>query len=168
MFDSLWDQVGACFDTDDGSLPGIEVSKLSPDELAAIYAMLRSRSHVEGDPPEFWSTVEEASRPVDSVPNAAALVASGQAEAFHMLIAGLVASGVPLPPIGVFVWPDTIELDYRMGSDWGPPQVAGFFELLRDCCRLAAGALVVPADCEGPPYPKRFLQAWSSFVGGAA
>jgi hypothetical protein len=164
--DRLWNQVGVCFDTDDGSLPGIEVSRLSPDEVAAIYAMLRSRSHVEGDPPEFWSTVEEASLPVDSVPNAAALVASGHAEAFHMLAGGIVANGVLLPPLGVFVWPDTIELDYRMGSDWGPVQVAGLFELLRDCCRLASGAVVVPAEFEGPPYPDRFLLAWSSFGGG--
>ncbi len=168
MSESLWDQVGICFDTDDGSLLGIEVSKLSPDEVAAIYAMLRSRSRVEGDPPEFWSNVKEASLPVDSVPNAAALVASGQAEAFRMLVAGIVANGVPLPPVGVFVWPDTIELDYRMGSDWGPDQVAGFFELLRDCCRLASGAVVVPAECEGPPYPDRFLWAWSSYAGGTA
>jgi hypothetical protein len=56
-----------------------------------------------------------------------------------------------------------VELDYRMGQEWGPAQVAGFFELLRDCCGLDPSAVVVPAEFEGPPYPDRFLRAWSSY-----
>jgi hypothetical protein len=165
--DKLWDRVSDCFDTDDGSLPGIEVSNLSQSEVAAIFAMLRSRSHIDSDVPNFWSIIEAVSKPVDSVPNAAALVASGQAEAFHMIVGGIVANGVPLPPIGIFVWPDTIELDYRMGCGWGSSQVVGFFELLWDCSQLAANAVVAPAEFEGPPYPDRFLRAWASFSAGA-
>ena len=68
-----------------------------------------------------------------------------------------------LPVLGVFVWQDVVELDYRMGPDWGPAQVVGFFELLRDCCALDPAAVVLPAEVEGPPYPDRFLQAWSSY-----
>jgi hypothetical protein len=166
--DSLWEQVGVCFNTDDGSLPGIEVSNLSPEEVAAIFSMLRSRSHIKGDAPEFWSTIEEISKPVDSVPNAAALVAFGQAEAFHIVVCGIIANGVSLPLIGIFVWPDTIELDYRMGNDWGSSQVVGFFELLQDCGRLATDAVVKPAECEGPPNPDRFLRTWKSIIGGGA
>ena len=96
--------------------------------------MLRQRSRMASDSPEFWSREQEASLPVDSVPNAAVLVAAGQADPFHHCISGVVAAGVELPALGVFVWPDAIELDYRMGREWGPAQVAGFFELLRDCC----------------------------------
>lgn len=164
MSQSLWEQVGDCFETDDGSLPGIEVAKLSPAGVAAVYAMLRTRSRLVGEPPEFWSRAQEASLPVDSVPNAAALVAAGQAEPFHHCIAGVVAGRVELPVLGVFVWPDAIELDYRMGRDWGPSQVAGFFDLLGDCCVLDPGAVVVPAESEGPPYPDRFLRAWGSYT----
>jgi hypothetical protein len=156
MVDSLWAKVGGCFDTDDGSLPGIEVSNLSPAGVSAVYAMLRQRSRLVGNPPEFWSRTQEASVLVDSVPNAAALVAAGEAEAFHHCIAGVVAGGVELPVLGVFVWPNVIELDYRMGREWGPAQVAGFFELLRDCCTLDLAASVVPADREGPPHPQGF------------
>ena len=76
--DSLWALVGECFDTDDGSLPGIELTGLSRAGVVAMYAMLRRRSRLEGDPPEFWSRTEEASRPVDSVANAAELVDSGR------------------------------------------------------------------------------------------
>ncbi len=161
--DNLWTEVSECFDTDDGSLPGIEVSKLSPAGVSAIYAMLRRRSRLCGDAPEFWSRTKEASVQVDSVPDAAGLVATGESEAFHHCVEGLVAGGVELPVLGIFVWPDIVELDYRMGREWGPGQVAGFFELLRDCCALDTGAVIVPADFEGPPYPDRFLRAWFSY-----
>ena len=164
MSDSLWQQVRECFDTDDGSLPGIVLDKLSPAGVAAVYAMLRQRSRMATDSPEFWSRTQEASLPVDSVPNAATLVAGKLADAFHHCIAGVVAANVELPVLGVFVWPDAVELDYRMGPEWGPAQVVGFFELLRDCCTLDPGAVVVPANSEGPPYPDRFAQAWDSFT----
>ena len=163
MADSLWAEVLGCFDTDDGSLPGIEITNLSAAGVSAVYAMLRQRSRLVGDQPEFWSRTRATSVPVDSVSNAAALVAAGEAEAFHLCIDGVVAGGVELPVLGVFVWPDAVELDYRMGREWGPLQVAGFFELLRDCCALDPAAAVVPADGEGPPYPAQFSRAWSSY-----
>jgi hypothetical protein len=166
--DSLWAQVRECFETDDGSLPSVEVAGLSPDGVTAVYAMLRRRSQLEGDAPLFWSRTEQASLPVDSVPNGAALVAGRQAEAFHHCISGVVAGGVQLPVLGVFVWPDAVELDYRMGREWGASQVAGFFELLRDCCALDAGAVVTPAEHEGPPYREQFVQAWLSFISARA
>lgn len=136
---------------------------MSPVGVADVYAMLRCRSQLVGEPPFFWSRTEQTDLLVDSVPNAAALTSGGQAEAFHILISGVTAGDVELPPLGVFVWPDTIELDYRMGPDWGPDQIIGFFELLRDCCALDANAVVIPAEFEGPPYPERFLQGWSSY-----
>jgi hypothetical protein len=160
--DDLWTQVGECFNTDDGSLPGIEIANLSADGVAAIYAMLRGRSKLAGEPPVFWSRTNDESLSVDSVPNAAALVVAGQAEAFHHCIEGVLAAGAALPVLGVFVWQDCVELDYRMGPEWGPSQVAGFFELLRDCCAIAPEAVVIPAKFEGPPYPDRFAQAWAT------
>jgi hypothetical protein len=169
LSENLWESVGVCFDTDDGSLPGIEVAHLSSAGVAAVYAMLRRRSHLVGDPPVFWSRVEEACIAVDAVPNAAALVASCDADAFHHCISGIVAASVELPIIGVFVWPNAVELDYRMGSEWSAVRVAGFFELLRDCCACDPTAVIVPAEFEGPPYPDRFAEAWSRYQtnGGA-
>jgi len=164
MSTNLWEEVRHSFDTDDGSLPGIYVTPLSPAGMSDVYAMLRRRSRLVGDePPVFWSCTRAQSVEVDSVPDAAALVAAGEAEPFHHCVGGLLAGGVELPVIGVFVWGNAVELDYRMGPEWGPAQVAGFFELLRDCCVLDPAASVVPADCEGPPYPKQFSRAWASY-----
>src|SRR5436190_5713031 len=125
--------------------------------------MLRGRSYLVGDPPSFWSLTEDAALLVESVPNAAALVASGCAQPFHHCIGGVVAARVELPILGVYVWPDSIELDYQMGLEWGPPQVIGFFQLLRDCCALDFSAVVTPAQNEGPPYPDRFAKAWTLY-----
>ena len=47
----LWDDVKACFDTDDGTLPGVEISNLSPLGVSAVYNMLRRRSRPVGGPP---------------------------------------------------------------------------------------------------------------------
>jgi hypothetical protein len=74
-----------------------------------------------------------------------------------------VAGGVEWPLLGEYVCPECVELDDRMGGDWGPTQVVGFFELLRDCGALDPSAVVVPAEFEGPPYPDRFMRAWSSY-----
>jgi hypothetical protein len=166
MSDSLWAQVIECFNTDDGSLPSIEITNLSATDVAAIYAMLRSRSKLVDESPVFWSRSEKASLPVDSVSNAAAMVASEQAEPFHHCISGVIAAGVELPVLGVFVFQDTIELDYRMGNEWGLHQVAGFFELIRDCCAIAHSAVVVPASFEGPPYPDKFASVWARYSKG--
>jgi len=164
MTDTLWDKVSGCFDTDDGSLPGIEIANLSPAGVSAIYAMLRQRSQLVGNPPEFWNRAQEASILVDSVPDAAALVATGAADVFHHCISGIVAGDVELPVLGVFVWSNIVELDYRMGGEWGSSQAAGFFELLRDCCALDPAATVIPANFEGPPYPEQFSRAWTSYL----
>lgn len=166
MLDGLWNQVRACFETDDGSLPGVEIANVTAVGVAAIYAMIRSRSRLCGESPEFWSLASNSSQPVDSVANAAALVASGEAEAFHIVVEGLFAAGAALPAIGVFVFADSIELDYRMGRDWDEARVTGFFEFLRDCCARARGSTLVPAEQEGPPYPEAFMHAWSKFNSG--
>ncbi len=100
---------------------------------------------------------------VDSVPDAAKLVAEEDAEPFHHCIEGIVAAGVVLPVLGVFVWQDCVELDYRMGQEWGLAQIAGFFELLRDCCELDPAATVAPAEWEGPPQPDCFLRTWLAY-----
>jgi hypothetical protein len=161
--DRLWDEVSSCFDTDDGSLPGIDVANLSPVGLSSVYAMLRRRSRPHGNPAEFWDNTQNESVLVDSVQNAAARVATGQAEAFYHCIEGVVAEGVELPVLGVFVFRDAIELSYRMGLEWGPGQVAGFFALLKECCSLDSGSAVSPSIHEGPPDPERFLSAWATY-----
>lgn len=162
---SLLEQIAECFCHDDGSLPSIEINQLSSRGVSAIYRMLRKRSQFTGNGPfVFWSRTQEACVPIDSVSDAAGLVATGHAEAFHFCASGIKAAGVELPVLGIFVWPDGIELDYRMGSDWGSAQISGFFELLKNCCALDPAAVVMPGR-DGPSCPERFERAWASYNG---
>lgn len=160
----LWDHVGCCFREDDGSLPGIEIRNLAPDEIAQIYAWIRSHSVVESLAPTFWDNRHQTDRPIDSVPNAAHLVATGEAAPFHFAVNGLSVQQVLIPCLGIFVFQDTIALDYRMGRAWQPEQVFAFFSLLRLLVKLSAAGTVHPEAGEGPPYPEAFSVAWAYFL----
>ena len=82
---------------------------------------------------------------------------------FDHSIEGLVAGGVELPVLGVRVWPAAVDLAYSVGREWGQARIAGFFELLRDCCVLDSAAIVDPSPFATQSYTDRFLRAWSSY-----
>src|SRR5262245_34025026 len=110
----LWNELRDLFDRDDGSLPEIRVDYVDPAAMVAGYALLRGRAaRVVSENAYFWSKTHSAERPLDSVPNAAALVASGEAEAFHVVLAGIQSRNAAIPDLGLFVFPDQLALDYR-------------------------------------------------------
>lgn len=158
--DNLWEDVKTCFDTDDGSLPGVHIEDLSPSGVSAVYNMLRRRSRPVGGPPKFFV---QKFVPIDSVVDAPALVVAGKAVGLSHEIEGLVAGGVELPVLGVRVWPKAVDLAYWFGPEWEQPQIVGFFELLRDCCSLDMAAVVVPSVFGTPSYTERFFRAWSKY-----
>jgi hypothetical protein len=159
----LWDDVKVCFDTDDGTLPGVEISNLSPLGVSAVYTMLRRRSRPVGGPPKFWNSMLREFVSVESVADPAALVVAGKAVDLSHDVEGVTAAGVELPRLGVRVWPAAVDLAYSVGREWGQPQIAGFFELLRDCCVLDSAAIVDPSPFATQSYTDRFLRAWSSY-----
>ena len=161
--DNLWDDVKVCFDTDDGSLPGVEIINLSPSGVSAVYGMISRRSRPVGDSPKFWNSMLREMVSVDSVADPAALVVAGKAVALAHDIQGVVAAGVELPALGVRVWSEAVSLAYWPSREWGTAQIAGFFELLRDCCNLDSAAIVEPSVFGGPLYADRFLRTWSSY-----
>src|SRR5947209_1386478 len=105
MMAGVWDEVGFLFDTDDGSLPEVRVTDLTPEGVAAAYAFLRARASVRPDL-RFCHKGLGGEERLDGWPNPALLVATDEAEPFHFLAPGLAFDGVALPDLGVFVWPD--------------------------------------------------------------
>ena len=99
------------------------------------------------------------------MPNAAALVASGDAESIHFCFTGMRVGGVELPELGLFVFPDGVELDYRMGTRWTREAIGAFFEFLRELRAIAPNATVGTPSVEPPPYPDRFMEAWRRYEG---
>jgi hypothetical protein len=89
--------------------------------------------------------------------------AAAEAVELEHSIEGVIAGGVELPVLGVRVWPKAVDLAYSMAREWGQAEIAGFFELLRDCCTLDSAAVLEPSVFGSPSYKDRFLRAWSSY-----
>lgn len=155
------------FDTDDGSLPEIRIDFASNSSTVAGYGILARRGAIAGDNPSFWSIAHQAERPLESVENAAALVVAGEAESFHVVFRGIRAEGAVIPDLGVFVFPDQLALDYRMGSEWGPPELGALFLLVSELVALEPGASVSLWH-DGAEGEARFLRIWDHWRAGQA
>ena len=136
----FWDRVHDLFDTSDGCLEDIEINSLSGNEVESTYAYLRPHSKIVSDDLYFWSKTAQKDLRVDSVENAARLVVSGEADAFRTVVPGLSYNGAVVPNLGIFVFDDSIEPDYRPGPEWGPAGLEALFACLREVKRLAPSA----------------------------
>jgi hypothetical protein len=136
----LWDQLHDLFDTNDGSLPDIEINNLSGKEVADVYVYLRSRSRLSSKQQYFWSVTEDKSVSVNSVVNAAELVVTGEASVFHIVVQGLTFGGATIPDLGIFIFTDSIGLDYRMGPEWGAAELNALFLCFCEILKIAPSA----------------------------
>ena len=138
----LWDALHPLFDTDDSLPPEIWINDLSDLGMEHIFAFLRAAGSTLPEVDCYWDDRAQRERSIDSVPNAAQLVTRGEAAPFHMLVRGLSFSGATIPDLGVFILPQRIILDYRMGSAWGPAELVALFELFKAIHRLDPGATI--------------------------
>jgi hypothetical protein len=102
------------------------------------------------------------------VSNAAALVASGEAEAFHVVFGGLHFRDTTIPDLGVFVFPDQLALDYRMGPAWGPKELEALFQLLDELTALDPRATLTLEEGVLPDVVARFQTARRRWAAGHA
>ncbi|RJS92033.1 hypothetical protein [Salinisphaera sp. Q1T1-3] len=157
----LWNELRNLFDTDDGSLPEIRVDYRDSAATVAGYALLRGRAAgVVSDKAYFWSKTHDAEVSLDFVSNAAALVASGEAEAFHVVLGGIQSRGIAVPDLGVFVFPGQLALDYRIGPAWGSNELEAFFSLLGELVSLDPAATLSLEKGVLPDVVARFQNAW--------
>jgi hypothetical protein len=137
---NLWSTFHSIFATDDGSLPEITIAHITPAGLADMWMYLRKAAVRYAGDDWFWHHATEHETPLDSVPNAAALVITGEAEIFHTVLNGISFFGSVIPDLGVFVFQDAISLDYRMGHDWNAANLRALFELLRQIQNIEPSA----------------------------
>ncbi|MFS2036554.1 hypothetical protein ACEN8I_21215 [Polaromonas sp. CT11-55] len=132
------------FETNDGSLPEIEVTFSDSSRMLLAFQHLYNRGarNVTANGGSLWLTQSQTEAPF-SGPESASLVVSGAAEAFHVVLGDIAGSDRTIPDLGVFVFPDTLAFDYRMGPDWGSPEIQSLLALLRQLCELG-GAVSVP------------------------
>ena len=132
------------FDTDDGSLPEIEVTFADPSQVVQAFEYLFAcgARNVTVGGGYLWQIASQTEVRF-SGPGAAALVIAGTAEPFHIVLAGVSCAGHSIPDLGVFVDPDSLVLDYRMGPAWGEPEIQSLLALFRQFSTLG-GAVSVP------------------------
>ena len=160
----LWDALHDLFDRDGGSLAEIHIRYSRSESTATGYAFIRSLSR--GYSPEggyFFSINQNRECPVDSVPNAARLVIEGGAQPFHTMMHGVQIRGTTVPDLGVFVTPDELALDYRMGAPWGPAEVEALFRLLGKLTVLDKRAELYLEVGATPEMMDRFDNAWAKW-----
>ncbi|MEJ1098497.1 MULTISPECIES: hypothetical protein [unclassified Pseudoxanthomonas] len=90
----------------------------------------------------LWLTASQSEKSFSGAGDAT-LVISGAADSFHVVLAGVTCSGSSIPDLGVFVDPDSLTLDYRMGSSWGEPEIQSLLALLRQLMDLG-GVVTIP------------------------
>ncbi len=162
---NLWHEFHSIFDTDDGSLPDIDIDNVSPAGLADIWMYLRKAATGYAGDAWFWHKDTERETPLDSVLNAAQLVVTGEAEIFHTVLQGIAYFGVAIPDLGVFVFQDAISLDYRMGADWNAAKLTALFELLRQLQRIDPKAHIsLSKTFFSPEWRARFSAAFAAYV----
>lgn len=129
------------FATNDGSLPEVVVtysdSSLVPQAFQYLFDLGAKNRTVDGG--YLWIKASQSGKPF-SGPQDALLVSSGAAEAFHVVLGGIRGQ---IPDLGVYVFTDSLTLDYRMGAHWGQDQIYSLLKLLRQL-RDLGGVVSIP------------------------
>ena len=162
---SLWPELHGAFDTDDGSLPEIDITNVSLEGIASMWMYLRTAASAYIGDAWFWHNRTEQATPLDSVSNAARLVVTGEAEPFHSVLHGITYFGAVIPDLGVFVFQDAISLDYRMGTDWNAAKLTALFELLYQLQRIDPNAQIsLSKSYFNSAWQTRFAVAFASYA----
>lgn len=125
----------------DGSLFDLAVTFASPDGMLAAFDALFARHGGRNIAKDayLWLRAEEAERPFTG-PADARRVLEGTADCFHVLLGSLVIDGVPLPDLGIYVYPDSLDFDFAPGPEWTEAAIAALIALLASL-RAHAGRL---------------------------
>lgn len=160
-----WNEFGPLFTAPSTEeYPEVTLEGLSMTSVALIYALVRSNSTPASANAVFWSRSRRENVLLDATPNAAMLVARGDAPAFHFLVTQVRFDGHAIPDLGVFVHPEAIQLDYRTGPEWSADGLWGLVALLRAATTLAPEAeLLWDPRCGGEESPSLASQLIQRF-----
>ena len=132
------------FETNDGSLPEIEVIFSNPEKVSLAFELLLASDarNVTSGGGYLWLKTEQKEKPFMGSCDAA-LVIADIAEPFHVVLAGITSEGCTLPDLGVLVTQSCLTIDYRMGRSWREAEVRSLLVLLKKLCEFG-GTLSVP------------------------
>ncbi|WP_411825560.1 hypothetical protein [Luteolibacter sp. AS25] len=152
------------FTDDDGSLPSIDLSNLSGDGLRSIATHFFNSGMIATPDATIYDNISERNLSLSEVADPVGLVISGRVSTFHCCFACLSWRNVELPTLGLFVSPDGVDIDYRMGSEWSPDSVDAFFRLISHFISLEPDVVVESGEVPGLPFPGRFDEALDHYA----
>jgi hypothetical protein len=159
--DPLWSSLHDHFAEDDGSLPELHLDGLPREAIPEVFGMLWERGRdVTAGGARFHDRRDGQDRPLNDPREVGRLVVAGEADV-HVVLAGLESGGSTIPDLGVLVHQDGLILDYRMGADWGPPQLLALFGLIHELAASSPAMTVAQLDAG-----EAFSSAWRSYTEG--
>jgi hypothetical protein len=154
-----WHIASVNFVEDDGSLPTIDFGNLTHESVANIYQYISSSARCVTESPTAWDNEKQVDAPLMSIADPCEWVRRGRVDSFHCCFGGLSIEGIEIPVLGIFVYKDGIEIDFRMGSDWTPIKIDAMFRLLAHLQTLAPESTIKSAETEGLVDENSFLEA---------
>ncbi|NLF69855.1 MAG: hypothetical protein GX575_12485 [Candidatus Anammoximicrobium sp.] len=154
-----WHVASVNFAEDDGSLPTIDLGDLTSASIAKIYRYISAHGRCVTETPTIWDNELQLDAPLMSVTDPCDWVQRGRTDSFHCCFGGVSIDGVEIPVLGIFVFKNGIEIDFRMGRDWNPRNVDAFFRLLAYLQSLAPESTIQSAETEGLMDEGSFLEA---------
>ena len=158
MKDQLWLQVSDIFLVNDGSLPEVTFKELSVAEVSSAYQLLRQFGGGFECNTYYWSIPEQRDLKVLSTDRVEDIFAIADGKHFHVLILDVRSpSKLPVPTLGIGVGEDWITIDYRMGLEWTPDAVFGFFEIVSALQDLTMASTITHGVNANDPGGRRFI-----------
>ena len=111
-------------------LPDIEIGNLEADEVILLYDWIRSIA----SPPAtaiLYSIRDDENYPLLTFDRPVERLFAGEIEPFHHLLGPIMADGVQLPALAIYIGDeDGILFDYRVGSEWTEETLFAFVKFL--------------------------------------
>jgi hypothetical protein len=127
--EELWGRLAPLFDEDDGALHTIRLVANSEEAVLNVARLLEQRASVSGV--AVWNRSTGVEVRVDTLTAAAHGVIAELYDPTHVLLTDLQVGDIAVPPLGVFMLPGELVLDYRKGPAWSAGTLAALFSLLQ-------------------------------------
>jgi hypothetical protein len=150
----------AYFETDDGSLPEIEVAFDKSSQVVSGFELLircGGKDVTAGGGASISFVDDDHERPFAGAADVE-LIASGRANPLHIVLRGITSSGCEIPDLGVLICPKDLVFDYRMGPEWKTLEIMAFMALLRQLC-------VLGGKLSSPWWDSKGEQAFITAIG---
>ena len=152
------------FREDDGSLPTVEFDQLNAESVAAVYRFICKHGRCVSDSPTVWDNNEQVDVPLMLLDDPCRWLRDGRIDSFHCCFGGISVDGTVIPDLGLFVFKDAVQIDYRMGTEWNAINVDAFFRMLAYLKSIAPESKIKSAESEGLMDEESFLTALRPYL----